>query len=132
MCDDGLVTIKSSRAVKDMIEIIEGQLAEKGINVFAPVDHAADAALIDMPLRPTLLLMFGSPKGGTPLMQSVQHIGIDLQLKMLCWQDASGDVWLSYNERQWLGTRHQLTAAATPAIDALARLLAALAAAAVA
>jgi|SRR5450755_4800871 uncharacterized protein (DUF302 family) len=132
MSDDGLVRIKSKRAVKDTIDSIEGQLAEKGIRVFARVDHAADAALIGMPLRPTLLLIFGNPKGGTPLMQSVQHIGIDLPLKMLCWQDESGDVWLSYNEMKWLGKRHQLTAAATPAIDALARLLAALAAAAVA
>jgi pimeloyl-ACP methyl ester carboxylesterase len=63
MCDEGLVTIKSRRAVKDMIESIEGQLAEKGINMFARVDHVAVAALIDMSLRPTLLLMFGSPVG---------------------------------------------------------------------
>jgi uncharacterized protein (DUF302 family) len=132
MSDDGLVRIKSKRAVKDTIDSVEGQLAEKGIRVFARVDHAADAALIGMPLRPTLLLIFGNPKGGTPLMQSVQNIGIDLPLKMLCWQDESGDVWLSYNEMKWLGKRHQLTAAATPAIDALARLLAALAATAVA
>jgi uncharacterized protein (DUF302 family) len=63
MCDEGLVTIKSRRALKDMVESIEGQLAKKGINVFARVEHAAGAALIDMPLRPTLLLMFGSPVG---------------------------------------------------------------------
>jgi uncharacterized protein (DUF302 family) len=131
MCNDGLVTIKSEHAVKDTIDRLEAGLAEKGISVFARIDHAAAAALIDMPLRPTLLLILGSAKGGTPLMQAVQRIGIDLPLKMLCWQDAAGDVWLSYNDMRWLATRHQLNVAATPAIDALTQVLAALAAAAV-
>src|SRR5450755_4594962 len=130
MSDDGLVRIKSKRAVKDTIDSIEGQLAEKGIRVFARVDHAADAALIGMPLRATLLLIFGNPKGGTPLMQSAQRIGIDLPLKMLCWQDEAQDVWLAYNDMQWLSNRHQLGSAAAAAIEALARLLAGLAAAA--
>jgi uncharacterized protein (DUF302 family) len=131
MSNDGLVTIKSQHTVKDTIDRLQVGLAEKGINVFARIDHAAAAALIDMPLRPTLLLIFGSAKGGTPLMQAVQRIGIDLPLKMLCWQDEAGDVWLSYNDLRWLATRHQLSVAATPAIDALTRVLVALAAAAV-
>jgi uncharacterized protein (DUF302 family) len=132
MSDDGMVTTRSKHAVKETIDRLEANLALKGISVFARIDHAAGAALVEMPLRPTLLLIFGSPKGGTPLMQSVQRIGIDLPLKMLCWQDESGDVWLSYNDMKWLGNRHRLGAAAFAAIDALSRLLAALAAAAVA
>jgi uncharacterized protein (DUF302 family) len=130
MSSDGMVTTKSKHTVKDTIDRLEASLKQKGISVFARIDHAAGAAQVDMALRPTLLLIFGSPKGGTPLMQSVQRIGIDLPLKMLCWQDEAGDVWLSYNDMQWLANRHGLGAPATPAIDALARLLAALAAAA--
>jgi len=132
MSDSGLVTIKSQYTVKDTIDRLEVKLKEKGITIFARIDHAAGAALVDMPLRPTLLLIFGSPKGGTPLMQAVQRIGIDLPLKVLCWQDEAGNARLSYNDMQWLGKRHQLNATATPAIEALARFLAALASAAAA
>jgi uncharacterized protein (DUF302 family) len=127
-----LVALKSPHPVKDTIDRLETVLAEKGIGIFARIDHAAGAAAVNMPLRPTLLLIFGNAKAGTPLMQAAQSIGIDLPLKMLCWQDETGAVWLGYDDMQWLASRHRLTAAATPALEALARLLAALAAAAVA
>jgi uncharacterized protein (DUF302 family) len=128
MSDDGMITTKSRHAVKETMDRLEADLTRLGISVFARIDHAAGAALVEMPLRPTLLLIFGSPKGGTPLMQAVQRVGIDLPLKMLCWQDGTGDVWLAYNDMEWLGNRHQLGAVAAPSIDALARLLATLAA----
>jgi uncharacterized protein (DUF302 family) len=128
--DDGVITLKSNYTVKETIDRLDAKLAEKGISVFARIDHAAGAALVNMPLRPTLLLIFGNAKGGTPLMQSQQRIGIDLPLKALCWQDEVGGVWLSYNDMKWLGSRHHLTATATSTIDALAGLLAALASAA--
>jgi uncharacterized protein (DUF302 family) len=132
MPDAELITLKSPYPVKDTIDRLETKLAEKGIGVFARIDHAAGAAAVDMPLRPTLLLIFGNAKAGTPLMQAAQSIGIDLPLKMLCWQDEAGAVWLAYNDMQWLARRHRLSAAAAPALEAIARLLAALAAAAVA
>jgi uncharacterized protein (DUF302 family) len=132
MSDDGMVTTKSKYTVKETIDRLEANLEQKGINVFARIDHGAGAALVAMPLRPTLLLIFGSPKGGTPLMQAAQRIGIDLPLKMLCWQDEAEDVWLAYNDMKWLSERHQLGSAASAAIEALARLLAGLAAAAAA
>ena len=82
MSDDGLVTIASNHPVKETLDRLEVDLRAKNITVFARIDHAAGAASVAMPLRPTELLIFGSPKAGTPLMQSKQMIGIDLPLKM--------------------------------------------------
>ena len=78
------------------------------MSVFAHIDRAAGAAAVGLPLRPTNVLLFGNAKGGTPLMQSIQTIGIDLPLKMLVWQDAAGDTWLSYNDPDWIAKRHGL------------------------
>jgi uncharacterized protein (DUF302 family) len=130
MAEDGLVTIASNHTVKETIDRVAAGLAAKGVAVFARIDHAAGAASVGMPLRPTELLIFGNPKAGTPLMQSRQSIGIDLPLKVLGWQDPAGTVWLSYNDVGWLVRRHRLDADAAPAIDALARFVADLAEAA--
>ena len=130
MSEDGLVTVASNHPVKDSIDRLEAGLAAKGIAVFARIDHAAGAASVDMALRPTELLIFGNPRAGTPLMQSDQHIGIDLPLKMLAWQDEAGKVWRTYNHVKWLARRHRLGTDAEPAVDALARVLAGLAEAA--
>ena len=89
---------------------LEAAVKAKGMTVFARIDHAAGAAAAGLSLRPTEVLIFGNAKGGTPLMQSVQTIGIDLPLKALVWQDASGKTWLSYNDPAWLAQRHGLTA----------------------
>jgi uncharacterized protein (DUF302 family) len=88
--------------------------------VFARIDHAAGAAQVALALRPTEVLIFGSPKGGTPLMQSVQTIGIDLPLKALVWQDAAGATWLSYNDPTWLAKRHGAGREAEAAVGAIA------------
>jgi uncharacterized protein (DUF302 family) len=92
----------------DTMNRLEAGVKAKGMAIFARIDHAAGAAEVGMSLRPTELLVFGSPKGGTPLMQSAQTIGIDLPLKVLVWQDASGKTWLSYNDPSWLVERHGL------------------------
>ena len=130
MPDDGLLTIESNHSVKDTIDRVEAALKTHGVTVFARIDHAAGAASVDMPLRPTELLIFGNPKTGTPLMQSKQSIGIDLPLKVLGWQDRAGRVWLSYTDMGRLARRHGLDAAVAPAIDGMSRFLADLAAAA--
>jgi uncharacterized protein (DUF302 family) len=122
MPEDGLVSVESKYSVKDALDRLEADLKAKGITVFARIDHAAGAASVGMPLRPTELLIFGNPKGGTPLMQSNQTIGIDLPLKMLGWQDADGKVWLAYNDVSWLARRHHLG----PSTDANANALATL------
>jgi uncharacterized protein (DUF302 family) len=88
--------------------------------VFARIDHAAGAAQAGLALGPTEVLIFGNAKAGTPLMQSNQTIGIDLPLKALVWQDASGKVWLSYNEPSWIARRHGLAAGTEATIDAMA------------
>src|SRR5262249_18534229 len=79
----------------------------RGLTVFARIDHAAGAAEVGLSLPPTWLLIFGNAKAGTPLMQSAQTIGIDLPLKALVWQDASGKTWLSYNDPAWLAKRQR-------------------------
>ena len=108
MAADGLTTIRSSYGPKDTMNRLEAEVKAKGMTVFARIDHAAGAAEAGMSLRPTELLIFGNAKGGTPLMQSAQTIGIDLPLKALVWQDASGNTWLSYNDPSWLAKRHGL------------------------
>jgi uncharacterized protein (DUF302 family) len=103
---DGLTTIRSSFDPKQTIDRLEAEVKAKGMTVFARVDHAAGAAAAGLPLRPTEVLIFGNAKGGTPLMQAAQTIGIDLPLKALVWQDAAGRTWLSFNDPDWLARRH--------------------------
>ncbi len=102
-----------------------------GMTVFARIDHAAGAKAVDMPLRPTELLIFGNARGGTPLMQAQQTVGIDLPLKALAWEDADGKTWLSYNEPAWLAARHGAPAAGTEVTQRLGAALAGLAKAAI-
>ena len=110
MAADGLTTIRSNYGPKDTMNRLEAEVKARGMTVFAHVDHAAGAAAAGLQLRPTDLLIFGNAKGGTPLMQSVQTIGIDLPLKILVWQDAAGATWISYNDPSWLAKRHGLGA----------------------
>src|ERR1700733_12147150 len=97
MAADGLTTLKSSHGPKETVDRLVAEVEAKGLTVFARVDHAAGAREAGLALRPTELVIFGNAKGGTPLMQAFQTIGIDLPLKALAWEDASGKVWLSYN-----------------------------------
>jgi uncharacterized protein (DUF302 family) len=103
---EGLTSIQSSFAPKATMDRLDAEIRAKGLNVFARIDHAAGAAEVGLTLAPTELIIFGNARGGTPLMQSVQTIGIDLPLKALVWQDASGKTWLSYNEPGWIAQRH--------------------------
>lgn len=105
----GLVTKKSAHSVTQTLDRLEGALKDKGIVVFARIDHAAGAKKAGLHLRPTELLIFGNPKLGTPLMQSTQTIGIDLPLKVLAWEDENGQVWLTYNAPAFLANRHGIT-----------------------
>jgi uncharacterized protein (DUF302 family) len=98
------------------------------MTVFARVDHAAGAAEAGLPLRPTDLLIFGAARGGTPLMQAAQTIGIDLPLKALVWQDEEGKTFLSYNDPAYLAHRHGLADLVKPVVDAMTGALKAIAA----
>jgi uncharacterized protein (DUF302 family) len=123
----GLVTIQSRYTLKETTQRLETTVKSKGMTVFAHIDHAAGAAEAGMTLRPTDLLIFGSPKGGTPLMQSAQTIGIDLPLKALVWEDAEGHVWLSYNDPAWVVRRHGGAAGVEAAVQAMTGALKAIA-----
>jgi uncharacterized protein (DUF302 family) len=123
MAADGLTTIRSSHGPKDTMNKLEAEVKAKGMTVFARIDHAAGAAAVGLTLRPTELLIFGNAKGGTPLMQSNQTIGIDLPLKVLVWEDASGATWLSYNDPSWLAKRHGLGREVEAAVSAMAAAL---------
>jgi uncharacterized protein (DUF302 family) len=122
---DVLLTTKSSHSVMVTIDRLEAAARAKGIVVVARVDHPAAAAKAGMELRPTQLLVFGNPTLGTPLLQSNPHIGLDLPLKALAWQDAAGAVWLGYTApadlvaRYQIGDRAEVVQKMTGVLDAL-------------
>src|SRR5215472_17305761 len=106
---DGMTSIRSSFGPKETIDRLEVEIRAKGMEVFVRIDHAAGAAKVGLTLAPTELIIFGNARGGTPLMQSVQTVGIDLPLKALVWEDAAGKTWISYNEPHWIARRHGAT-----------------------
>ena len=103
---DGLIAIKSPHSAKDTANRLEEMAKARNLNIFARIDHAAGAARINKTLRPTEVLIFGNPQGGTPLMECAQSVGIDLPLKALVWEDAQNQVWLGYNDPAYLMARH--------------------------
>ena len=121
---EGLLVHESPLPVRQTMDRLEAQVRRSGLLVFARVDHAAGAASVGSPLRPTELLIFGHPQGGTPLMKQAQSIGIDLPLKALVWEDAQGQVWLGYNDVDYLVHRHGVMA--SPAAAGLSGVLASL------
>src|SRR5215831_14788841 len=108
MNDNGMVTVASDVSVHETIDRLAVAVTKAGLQVFARIDHAEGAAQVDMPLRPTELLLFGHPRGGTPLMQDRQTAGIDLPVKALAWEDESGQVWLTTTDPAWIAARHAL------------------------
>jgi uncharacterized protein (DUF302 family) len=123
----GLATLASRHPARETTDRLLAALAKRNLTVFARVDHAAGAAAVGMPLRPTELVIFGNPKGGTPLMQEQQIAGIDLPLKALVWEDGDGRTWLTYDDPAWIAQRHGLGARSAAAVQAMAGTLAALA-----
>jgi uncharacterized protein (DUF302 family) len=121
MSADGLITLTSPRGASETMARLEATVKEKGFAVIARVDHAAGAMKVGKTLRPTELLIFGNPQGGTPLMECAQTAGIDLPLKALVWQDAAGKVMLSYNDPKFLAERHK--AAGCPVVGGMTNAL---------
>src|SRR5882672_7122072 len=99
---EGLTSIQSSFGPKATMDRLDAEISGREMIVFARIDHAAGAAEVGLTLRPTELIIFGNARGGTPLMQSVQTVGIDLPLKVLVWEDTAGKTWISYNEPSWI------------------------------
>ena len=119
MSNHGLITVASRFSVSETLDRLTAALTSAGLQVFARIDHANGAEDVGMQLRPTELLLFGNPKGGTPLMQDKQTAGIDLPVKVLTWEDEEGKVWLTYNEAEWIAARHGLGAASKSAVEAI-------------
>jgi uncharacterized protein (DUF302 family) len=128
MPDNGLISLASRYSARETTERLLAALAKRQMTVFARFDHAANAVAAGLPLRPTEVVVFGNPKGGTALMMDRQSAGIDLPLKALVWEDDAGKVWLSANDPHWIAQRHGLgdksagaVQAMAAAIDAIAR-----------
>lgn len=102
----GLMKVESPMSVHDTIANLEAVIEDRGLNLFAKIDHTANARTVDQVLRPTQLLIFGNPAVGTPLMQCDQQFGIDLPQKILVWEDAQSKVWIAYNDPFALGLKH--------------------------
>ena len=121
----GLVSLKSTFPVNETVDRLVQRLESKGLTVFCRIDHAAGAVAAGLALRPTTVVIFGNARGGTPLMQASQTIGIDLPLKVLAWEDARGQSWLSYNDPVWLTERHGMEQPGAAPAAAMRTLLAA-------
>jgi uncharacterized protein (DUF302 family) len=104
----GIIDTPSNHSVDQTVEKLKGILAAKGVTLFTVVDHSGEAEKVGMKMPPTKLLIFGSPKAGTPLMLAAPSIAIDLPVKILIWEDGQGKVWVSYNSPGFLQERHGL------------------------
>lgn len=104
----GIVDKPSNHSVDETVDKIKSILQAKGVMLFAVIDHSGEAAKVGMTMPPTKLVIFGSPKAGTPLMLAAPSVAIDLPLKLLVWQDTLGKVWISYNTPEYLQQRHGL------------------------
>ena len=106
--DNGIISRPSNHSVDETVEKLKGILQAKGVQLFALVDHSGEAEKVGMKMPPTKLLIFGSPKAGTPLMLAAPSVAIDLPLKILVWEDGQKKVWVSYNSAAYLQQRHGL------------------------
>jgi uncharacterized protein (DUF302 family) len=106
MPGNGLLQIASKYGVDETLTRLEGVLAERGVRVFAVIEHSGEAEKVGMTMRPTKLVIFGNPKSGTPLMVAAPSLAIDLPLKALVAEDDGGKVWVSYNSPEYLQQRH--------------------------
>ena len=108
VASDGVISLPSEYSVEKTADRFENILKEKGLTIFARVDHSKNAKNVNMKLRPTEVIIFGNPVAGTPIMQCSQLAAIDLPQKALIWQDSTGKVWFSYNDPEYLVKRHHI------------------------
>jgi uncharacterized protein (DUF302 family) len=106
--DRGIIDTPSNHSVDETVEKLKRTLQAKGVTIFAIVDHSGEAEKVGLKMRPTKLVIFGSPKAGTPVMLAAPSVAIDLPLKILIWEDRDGKVWVSYNSPTYLQERHGL------------------------
>ena len=121
--ETGIIDVPAVQSIEETVEKLKSLLAVKGVKLFALIDHSGEAEKAGMTMPPTKLLIFGSPKAGTPVMLAAPSIALDLPLKILVWQDDAGKAWLSYNSPAFLQERHSVPpelASALHAVEALA------------
>ena len=106
--DNGIVSLPTNRSVDETVARLETLLHQKGVKLFALIDHSGEAEKAGLRMPPMKLLIFGNPKAGTPLMLVAPSAALDLPLKMLVWQDDLGRVWIGYNSTEYLRQRHHL------------------------
>jgi uncharacterized protein (DUF302 family) len=123
--EEGIVKIPSHHCVDETVDKLKTILKSKGVTLFALVDHSGEAEKVGMKMPPTKLLIFGNPKGGTPLMLAAPSAALDLPLKILVAEDSQGKVWISYNSREYLKERHGLPENLLPNIAVVQALAAA-------
>ena len=121
--DTGITRMRSAHSVAQTVERLESLLKERGVMIFARIDFSGDAARAGLPLREEQMLIFGNPKAGTPLMQSVPAAGLDLPLKALVWEDAEGHTQIAYNDPHYIIRRHGLDAALAANLAAVVPLI---------
>jgi len=105
---EGIIDQASTHSVETTVERLKNNLQSKGITLFAVIDHSGEAEKVGLKMRPTKLLIFGSPKAGTPVMVAAPSVALDLPLKALVWEDGEGKVWVSYNNPEYLKERHSI------------------------
>jgi uncharacterized protein (DUF302 family) len=122
---NGIESVRSAHSVDETVEKLKKLLAAKNVTLFALVDHSGEAAKAGLEMRPTKLLIFGSPAAGTPVMQAAPSSAIDLPLKILVWEDAQGAAWLTWNSADYLQRRHGIPEALVNVLAAAGALAAA-------
>ena len=127
MAENGLFTLPSAHDVETTIDRMTAVLDAKSVTIFARIDHAAGALSVGLPLRSAILVIFGNPAAGTPLMQAAPTSGIDLPLKALVWQGTDGTTFFTYNDPSWIAMRHEVGNEARQAVNALSAAMAAFA-----
>lgn len=124
MNSNGLIQVASPHSVNETVTRFKSIVAERGMQIFAFVDHSGEAEKVGLQMRPTKLIIFGSPKGGTPLMVAAPTLAIDLPLKVLIWQDEKAGVWVAFNSPEYLQERHNVSADLIKNISGVAALVA--------
>src|SRR5450432_75211 len=120
---EGIISKESKYSVPETLDRVDALLQSKGIKIFVRVDHSGEAEQAGLKMPPTQLLIFGNPKGGTPIMLAAPTAAIDLPLKALAWEDHSGKVWLSYNDPEHIKNRYFLTDSLVENISGIGRLI---------
>jgi uncharacterized protein (DUF302 family) len=121
--EQGIIRLRSAYPVAETLDRLEASLKQRAVLVFARIDFSGDAARAGLSLRPEQLLIFGNPKGGTPLMAAQPGVGLDLPLKALAWEDVDGQVWIAYNDPLYIVQRHGVAAALAANLAAVTPLM---------